>query len=175
MPDYIRTHIPGASYFFTVALLERHRHLLTENISALRAAFRSVRQTRPFRIDAIVVLPDHLHCIWTLPTGDADFSTRWRLIKGRFAQAIPPEEPCSPRRVRKGERGIWQRRFWEHVIRDEEDFAAHADYIHYNPVRHGWVERVADWPYSSFHRYVRAGIYPRHWAAAEPGMALEWE
>ncbi|MEW5912296.1 MAG: transposase [Thermodesulfobacteriota bacterium] len=175
MPHYVRAYIPGASYFFTVALLERHRHLLTENITTLREAFRAVRCERPFRIDAIVVLPEHLHCIWTLPKDDADFSTRWRLIKGRFARTMPSGEPRSPRRMQKAERGIWQRRFWEHLIRDERDFAAHVDYIHYNPVRHGWVGRVADWPHSSFHRYVRLGLYPGDWAAASDIRAFDLE
>lgn len=165
MPHYVRAKIPGAAYFFTVAILERHRHLLTDNVAALREAFRSVRAKRPFQIDAVVILPDHLHCIWTLPRGDADFSTRWRLLKSHFSRGITHAERLSPRRLQKGERGIWQRRFWEHVIRDEQDFARHADYIHYNPVRHGWVERVIDWPHSSFHRYVRLGIYPPDWAA----------
>jgi putative transposase len=121
-------YIPGACYFFTVALLERRRHLLTEHIDALREAFRTVRKGRPFSIDAIVVLPEHLHCIWTLPEGDADFSTRWRLIKARFARSLPGGERRSIRRLDKGERAIWQRRFWEHVIRDEADLAGHVDY-----------------------------------------------
>jgi putative transposase len=175
MPHYGRAYIPGGSFFFTVALLERRQHLLTDNITALRESFRSVRAKYPFRIDAMVVLPEHLHCIWTLPTGDADFSTRWRLIKGRFARAIVPGELRSSRRVQKGERGIWQRRFWEHVIRDEQDFATHVDYIHYNPVRHGWAQRVSDWPHSSFHRYARLGIYPEDWAAPVGSLELDLE
>jgi putative transposase len=175
MPHYIRAYIPGACYFFTVALLERRRHLLTEHIDALREAFRTVRKGRPFSIDAIVVLPEHLHCIWTLPEGDADFSTRWRLIKARFARSLPGGERRSIRRLDKGERAIWQRRFWEHVIRDEADLAGHVDYIHYNPVKHGWVRDVADWPYSSFHRYVRLGIYPSDWAAPDGVRGLDYE
>lgn len=111
MPHYIRTYIPGGCYFFTVALLERRRRLLTEHIDALRSDFRTVRMQRPFRIDAIVVLPDHLHCLWTLPPGDADYSTRWRLIKSAFSHAIVPGERLSDRRKTKQERGIWQRRF----------------------------------------------------------------
>ena len=175
MPHYIRTRIPGATYFFTVAILERRRHLLTYHIDPLRHAFRTVRARRPFHIDAIVVLPDHCHCIWTLPADDEDFSSRWRLIKSAFARAIESGEPLSERRLRKRERGIWQRRFWEHLIRDEEDFARHMDYIHYNPVKHGWVRRVADWPYSSFHHLVRSGVYSPDWGASEAVWALDLE
>jgi putative transposase len=112
-------------------------------------------------------LPDHLHCIWTLPSDDADFSTRWQAIKARFAAQIPPGERLSARRLQKGERGIWQRRFWEHVIRDGGDYERHVNYIHYNPVKHGLVPRVADWPYSIFQRYVERGIYDLKWAAAD--------
>jgi putative transposase len=175
MPRYIRSNSPGASYFFTVVLLERQRTLLTDHISSLRDAFRAVRSQRLFSIDAMVVLPEHLHCIWTLPPGDADFSNRWRLIKTRFSRSLPSGEWLSPRRERKSERGMWQRRFWERLIRDEQDFAAHVDYIHYNPVRHGLVERVADWPYSSFHRYVQKGVFPENWAAGVEIKGADWE
>jgi len=152
MPQYIRAFVPGGTFFFTVNLLERRRKLLTENIDKLPEVFKAARRRRPFTIEAIVILPDHLHCIWTLPSGEADFSTRWHDIKARFAAQIPKRERLSARRLQKGERGIWQRRFWEHVIRDESDYERHADYIHYNPVKHGHVKRVAAWPYSSFHR-----------------------
>jgi len=104
-----------------------------------------------------------------------DFSTRWRLIKSTFARAIEPGERLSERRMRKNERGIWQRRFWEHLIRDEDDFARHMDYLHYNPVKHGWVSQVADWPYSSFHRFVRSGVYPPDWGASVTVRELELE
>ncbi len=166
MPRYIRALVPGGTFFFTVALLERRRPLLVDHIDDLRTVFSDARQRRPFTIDAIVILPDHLHCIWTLPPDDADFSTRWHDIKSRFSARIPRDERLSARRVAKGERGIWQRRFWEHVIRDERDFERHADYIHYNPLKHGHVDQVVDWPYSSFHKYVRKGIYPRNWTAS---------
>jgi putative transposase len=161
MPHYLRAHVPGGWYFFTVALLERRRRLLTAHIDALRAVFRSVHTQRPFRIDAIVILPDHLHCIRTLAPDDADFSTRRRFIKSSFSRAIAPGERLSSRRRTKHERCIWQRRFWEHAIRDQRDFDAHLDYIHFNPVKHGWLSRFADWPHSSFHRYVRSG--GTHW------------
>ena len=175
MPQYIRAFVPGGTFFFTVTLLERRRKLLTENIEKLREVFKAARRRRPFTIEAIVILPDHLHCIWTLPSGDADFSTRWHDIKARFAAQIPRGERLSARRLQKGERGIWQRRFWEHVIRDEADYERHVDYIHYNPVKHGHVTRVADWPYSSFHRYVERGIYNLDWAADDNIRSLEME
>ena len=170
MPHYIRTYVPGGSYFFTVALLERHRRLLTEHVDTLRAAFVSVRRERPFQIDAIVVLPDHLYCLWTLPPDDANYSTRWRLIEASFARSMAPGERLSDRRPQKGERGIWQCRFWEHALRDQRDFNIHCDYIHYNPVKHGHVTRVADWPHSSFHRCVENGTYPSDWAG-DPELA----
>lgn len=113
------------------------------------------------------MLPEHLHCIWTLPDGDTDFSTRWNLIKGYFSRQIPAGENVSKSRTDKRERGIWQRRFWEHCLRDQDDFNRHIDYIHWNPVKHGWVQRVRDWPHSSFHRYVQAGIYPLDWLGDE--------
>ena len=110
------------------------------------------------------MLPDHLHAVWTLPAGDADFAVRWQLIKASFSRGLLREEPVSASRSRKRERGIWQRRYWEHTLRDEDDFARHVDYIHFNPVKHGHVERVRDWQYSSFHRMVRLGVYPENWA-----------
>ena len=174
MPHYIRAYVPGGTYFFTVNLLERKRRLLVEHIEALRNAFRIVKQQRPFRIDAIVILPDHLHCIWTMPPSDCDYSTRWRLIKSAFSGTIEPGERLSRRRQVKSERGIWQRRFWEHAIRDQVDFDRHFDYIHYNPVKHGWVERVSEWPHSSFHRFVRLGLYPENWAAPLATNDLDW-
>jgi len=163
MPDYRRCRIPGGTYFFTVNLLERRRDLLVRHVEALRSAVRETRRRAPFHIDAWVVLPDHLHCVWTLPPGDADFSNRWKAIKIRFARAIPATERRSPVRAARGERGIWQRRFWEHAIRDQTDYARHVDYVHFNPVKHGHVQRVVDWPYSSFHGWVAAGVYPPDW------------
>ena len=164
MSDYRRNRVPGGTYFFTVNLLERRSCLLVEQIDALRNAVRQVRARRPFHIDAWVVLPDHMHCIWTLPPGDADYSGRWKAIKIAFAKTLPRTERLSVVRARKGERGIWQRRFWEHTIRDDQDYAAHVDYVHINPFKHRLVDHVHAWPYSSFHRFVAAGIYPRDWA-----------
>ena len=164
MTDYRRNFITGGSFFFTVNLAERRLRLLTEHINELRTALRQTRRHHPFTIDAMVVLPDHLHAIWTLPRGDANFATRWRLIKSMFSRSLATGERISDSRAAKGERGIWQRRYWEHTIRDENDFARHMDYIHINPVKHGIVSRVGDWSYSSFHRMVKLGIYPEDWA-----------
>jgi putative transposase len=164
MTNYRRNFLPGGSYFFTVNLAERRLRLLTEHIELLRAAFGYVRARHPFTVEATVVLPDHLHAIWTLPQGDADFALRWRLIKTAFSRGLPGGECVSRSRSGKGERGIWQRRYWEHTLRDEGDFERHVDYIHYNPVKHGHVHRAKDWPHSSFHRMVRLGIYPEDWA-----------
>jgi putative transposase len=165
MPNYHRARVPGATYFFTVALAERNTHLLVENIALLREAIRATRRDHPFRIDAMVILTDHLHAVWTLPEDDADFPTRWQLIKSRFSLAVPRCERIRPSRAAKGERGIWQRRYREHLIRDDTDFRNHVEYCHFNPVKHGLVVRPGDWPYSSFHRDVRLGMYPPEWAA----------
>ncbi len=164
MANYRRNFLSGGSFFFTVNLAERRLRLLTTHIDLLRQAFRDVRRRHPFDIAAIVVLPDHLHAVWTLPEDDADFARRWRLIKTIFSRGLAVGERISASRAGKAERGIWQRRYWEHTLRDEADFARHMDYIHFNPVRHGHVDRVKDWPYSSFHRMVRLGIYPLDWA-----------
>lgn len=163
MPNYRRNRVPGGTYFFTVNLLERKSCLLVEHIAELREAVRITKRQRPFHIDAWVVLPDHIHCIWTLPQADDDYSGRWRSIKKAFSKSIPKTEYRSNIRVKRHERGIWQRRFWEHTIINDEDYASHMDYIHYNPVKHGWVKTVKDWPYSTFHRYVLIGIYPADW------------
>jgi len=164
MVYYRRNFVSGASYFFTVNLADRKSSLLIDHIGELRAALRYVRQRHPFALDAIAVLPDHLHAIWTLPNGDPDFPVRWRLIKSAFSRALPAGEKVSRSRAAKGERGIWQRRYWEHTLRDEQDFERHVDYIHFNPVKHGLVQRVKDWPHSSFTKMVHDGAYPEDWA-----------
>jgi len=166
MTNYRRANVAGATYFFTANLLDRRSALLVEHIGLLHEALRYVQTRHPYTTDAMVVLPEHLHVIWTLPPGDADFSTRWRLNKTEFTRGLPQDEQRSASRISKGERGIWQRRYWEHMIRDEEDFARHVDYIHINPVKHGWVKQVADWPHSSFHRFVAAGVLPQDWAGS---------
>jgi putative transposase len=165
MPNYRRWFAPGGCWFFTVTLLDRRASHLTDHIDALREATAWTKRRLPFRIDAFVVLPDHLHAIWTLPENDADFSTRWRLIKTRFAQAIPRTEKLNETQLRRSERGIWQRRFWEHYVRDEDDFARCVEYCAINPVKHGLVQRVADWPHSTFHRDVRRGIFSEDWGS----------
>ena len=166
MPRYRRLKAPAATYFFTVVLADRRQALLIDNIDLLRAAVVRTRRDLPFDIAACVILPEHLHCIWTLPPNDADFSERWRLVKARFSQSIDGLEPVSASRARRRERGIWQRGFWDHVIRDDDDLTAHLNYVHYNPVKHGYVKRAADWTYSTFHRYVREGLYPVDWASS---------
>jgi len=163
MSIYRRNHIPGATYFFTLTLEDRASTLLTAHIELLRAAFRYTHERHPFTIDAIVVLPEHLHAIWTLPTGDMNYALRWRLIKAFFSRKLPRGESVSPSRSSRSERGIWQRRYWEHTIRDEEDFERHVDYIHFNPVKHGLVRSARDWEYSSFHRYVKKSLLPEDW------------
>ncbi len=163
MSNYPRFRIEAGCYFFTVVVANRQSNLLVENIQYLRQAFREVMIAHPFNIDAIVILPDHLHCIFTLPINDDNYSMRWRQIKSAFSRKLPSIEPRSASRIKHGERGIWQRRFWEHVIRDEQDYCQHVDYIHYNPVKHGYAQQVRDWKYSSFHRAVSCGIYPYNW------------
>ena len=167
MPNYRRVWVPGATYFFTVNLLDRRRRLLAEHVDQLGDAFRTARAARPFSIVAYAVLPEHLHCVWTLPEGDADNATRWRHIKTLFARALPADEPRSARRLAKSERGIWQRRYWERLIRDEADLHAHIEYIHFNPVKHGHAAQAAGWAHSSFHRYVRCGLVPSDWAVGD--------
>jgi putative transposase len=174
MPNYRRWRVPGGYYFFTVNLLERKKHLLTEHIDLLREAFRTVKHNRPFHIDAIVILPEHLHCIWTLPEGDDDYSGRWRAIKKHFSKNLPATERRSATRVKRHERAIWQRRFWEHTLRDDRDYANHIDYIHYNPVKHGWAEHPRDWPYSTYYRYLRDEVYPSEWGETAPAFDGEF-
>ncbi len=174
MTDYRRNFIAGGCFFFTVNLADRRRSLLTECIDDLRKAFGETRLRHPFTTDAIVVLPDHIHTVWTLPEGDTDFSTRWRLIKTSFSRKFALGESISTSRAAKGERGIRQRRYWEHTIRDEKDFARHIDYVHINPLKHGLVKRVRDWPYSSFHRMVKLGVYPEDWAGDVSGLDGEF-
>lgn len=162
----MRPRITGSTIFFTVALQDRGSDVLTRHVDTLQNAVRNTLRERPFKIEAWVVLPDHLHCVWKLPPGDHDFSTRWRLIKARFSRELP----LGLRRksqIRRAERGIWQRRFWEHHIRDQTDLDTHLRYCWFNPVKHGFVENPLDWPFSSVHkdarfdkRMVRASTHP---------------
>ncbi|MEO7478544.1 MAG: transposase [Lysobacteraceae bacterium] len=167
MTNYRRVQIPGATYFFTIALADRHSTLLVDRIDDLRNAVQYVRGRHPFTIDAMVVLPEHLHAVWTLPPNDANYALRWRLMKTWFSRRIPHGERRNDSHITKGERGIWQRRYWEHTIRDENDLHRHIDYIHFNPVKHRHVERVADWPYSTFHRFVADGRLSSDWGVAD--------
>jgi len=163
MVRYRRNFIESGTFFFTVTLADRRSTALIDHVGALRAAFRVARRERPFAIDAVVILPDHLHAVLVLPHRDADFSGRWRRIKGHFSSALIAAG-ADIKRHANGELALWQRRFWEHTIRDDRDFARHVDYIHFNPAKHGLVARVRDWPYSSFHQYVRQGLLPADWA-----------
>lgn len=168
----------GATYFFTVVTYRRQHLLCDTNVrDALRKAIESVRINRPFKIEAWVLLPDHLHCIWTLPSGDADFAIRWGLIKRSVSLACATEykrpEWMTASKHKHRESTLWQRRYWEHRIRDDQDFARHVDYIHYNPVKHGLCEQVADWPYSTFHRYAARGEIPMDWGGGGMTRAEE--
>lgn len=186
MPSYRRIRLPGATYFFTVALADRSSDLLTKRIDDLRRAVAMTMAERPFRCDAAVILPDHLHMVWTLPEGDADYSTRWGAIKARFSMSVrkagftpPPHLPqvrsgryagVNPGlRHHKGEVAVWQRRFWEHCIKDEADFNAHVAYCWGNPMKHGYVKQAVDWPYSSVHRDLREGRVPPEWGGDVEG------
>ncbi len=169
MPDYRRAWMSGGTFFFTVVTYERYP--VFENEAAadlLSTCFDLAARDRPYTLDAIVILPDHLHCIWTLPDHDYDYSTRWKQVKATFTRryAGGKAEVVSESMLKKGERGVWQRRFWEHRIRDQEDFNRHCDYIHYNPVKHGLVSLPAEWKHSSFRRFVERGLYPEHWGGA---------
>jgi putative transposase len=176
MRTYKRIKIPGGTYFFTLTLAERQGNdLLVRYISALRTAFRQTLADHPVAIEAVVVLPDHLHCLWRLPPDDDDFPTRWRLIKSRFSRQIPPGERICASRARRAERGLWQRRYWEHVVRDEEDYRRHMDYIHFNPVKHGYVDDPRDWPYSSLHRLIARGVYDKDWAMPRDMIDVEFD
>ena len=163
--DYRRLWLPGGTYFFTINLQQRKNNdLLVRYIDLLRNSVASVRKYHPFKIHGWVVLPDQMHCIIELPEKYANFAIRWQLIKLMFSKGIPRDEYRSAVQIKRKERGIWQRRYWEHLIRDQEDFNHHLDYIHINPLKHGLVQRVSDWPYSTFHRDVERGLYPEDWA-----------
>ena len=171
MPNYRRAGAKGATYFFTVVTYRRQKFLtLPENRDALRSAIAAAKQYCAFVIEAWVLLPDHMHCIWTLPENDSDFSKRWGLIKAKFSKQkqarLHNEKWMNQSKHKHRESTIWQRRFWEHQIRNDYDFEKHMDYIHFNPVKHGYADRVCDWPYSTFHRYVRSGVYPIAWAGS---------
>lgn len=160
---YRRADAAGGTYFFTVNLADRRSDSLVRHIDELRTAMKTVIVSHPFAIPAMVVLPEHLHAIWRLPKDDADYPTRWALIKAGFSRQFPKDEQVGASRRSKRERGIWQRRYWEHQIRDDADLAQHVDYIHFNPVKHGLVSRPADWPHSTLHRYIDRGLLSPDW------------
>lgn len=168
--QYRRTRQEGGTYFFTVNLADRSSRLLIDQVDLLRDSVRKVKQRHPFEVLGWVVLPDHMHAMWTLPAGDGDCATRWMLIKAGFSRSIAHDEHIRPSRKRKGERGIWQRRFWEHLILDEGDLQRHLDYIHINPVKHGYVDKASDWPYTTLHRYIRNGQLPIDWGASPDSL-----
>ena len=166
MSNYRRAFIAGGTYFFTVNLLQRQDNdLLIQKIDLLREVVTKVRKKYPFRIDAWVVLPNHLHCVWTLPPNETNFSLRWRLIKSGFSRNLPKTEYRSKIRSKAKERGIWQRHYWEHLIRNDLDYQRRIDYIHINPMKHGLVENVINWPYSTFHQYIDKGLYLPNWGS----------
>lgn len=171
---YRRADIKGGTYFFTVNLADRKRTLLVDEFETLRSVINHVKKQHPFHLDALVVLPEHLHAILTLPVNDNDFAKRWMLVKAGFSRRLPKLERVNDSRKSKGERGIWQRRYWEHVIHDEQDYEKHVNYIHYNPVKHGYVKRAIDWPYSTIHEYIRKGILDEGWAYEESDAESEF-
>ncbi len=174
MPNYRRAYVPGGSFFFTL-VTDRRAPLFGNKGNKpgrllLGSLLRRVQLQRPFTINAVVLLPEHLHAIWSLPSGDTEYSARWGWIKKEFTKQWlalgGAEQPVSAGRERERQRGVWQRRFWEHTLESEDDFERHFDYIHYNPVKHGHVRCPRDWPWSSFHRWMRVGVYPADWACS---------
>ncbi len=162
MVNYRRVYIDGGTYFFTVTLKNRQSNYLTTYIDLLRESFAHVKKQKPFHIIAIVVLPDHIHCIWQLPDGDNNYAGRWRAIKSRFTRSLI-QSGVRLHKNNRGEYRLWQPRFWEHVIRNDTDLTRHIDYIHYNPVKHGYVNSVSDWEFSSFHEFVEKGMLEPDW------------
>jgi REP-associated tyrosine transposase len=170
MSRYRRAYVEGGTFFFTVTLADRSSDMLVRHIDRFRRIYRSVEERHPFETIAICVLPDHLHALWSLPQGDADFSLRWSLIKSGFSRGLPGNMPRSSSKIARRERGIWARRYWEHAIRNNADLERHVDYIHFNPVKHGHVSQVCDWPHSTFHRYVERGVLPQDWGGLIPDI-----
>ncbi len=173
MRCYKRTFVPGATYFFTLNLYNRKNDLLIEHIDALRLAFKKVKSAYPFSINAAVIMPDHCHMIITLAENDTRYPQRLSMIKAAFSKQMTRDEAISKSRQRKRERGIWQRRYWEHMIRDEVDYENHLNYIHYNPVKHGYVKKPSDWRYSSIHRFIKQGVIKENWACSDNFQQLK--
>ncbi|HEV2614846.1 MAG TPA: transposase [Gammaproteobacteria bacterium] len=174
MVNYRRIYVKSGCYFFTVTVKDRTTKILIENIDLLRSSMRQVQQESFFEIKAIVVLPDHLHCIWQLPENDSNYPRRWQKIKSYFTRKVR-EKGIKLFKNYRGEYALWQKRYWEHAIRDEVDFENHVNYIHYNPVKHGYVKNVCDWPYSSFHNFVKQGLLPADWGRCEKDVVVgDW-
>jgi putative transposase len=172
MPEYRRSILDGGTFFFTVVTYNR-RPILTTPVAReiLHSAWTNVQERFPFKTDAICLLPEHLHCIWTLPAGDTKFSIRWKEIKRLFTRdylyRVGPGEFRNQSHQKQGEAAIWQRRFWEHTIQNQDDLARHIEYIFFNPVKHGLVECVSEWQWSSFHQFVKLGLYPNEWGGSK--------
>jgi len=179
MPNFRRAFVPGGSFFFTLVTNGR-APLFNQPVARqlLGTVFRECLEKWPFTINALVLLPEHLHAIWSLPQGDAAYPKRWGWIKKEFTQRWLEqgghEEAISAARESEGRRGIWQPRYWEHTLESDDDFERHFDYSHFNPVKHGHVRCPRDWPWSTFHRWVKAGVYPEHWACSKNGVMLDF-
>lgn len=163
--QYKRSDIKGGTYFFTVNLIDRKSTLLIDQINHLKAAINNVKQNHPFKINAMVTFPEHIHAIWTLPPDDSNYAKRWMLIKSTFSRKIPKKKSINKSRLSKRERGIWQRRYWEHTIKDEKDLINHIDYIHYTPIKHQHVKTPTDWPHSTIHHYIKTGRVEPNWGS----------
>lgn len=174
MPRYRRNYLAGGTFFFTVKLADPKSRLLVEHIDLLREAYASVQKRYPFETVAICVMPNHLHAIWTLPDGDSDYSLRWRLIKTGFSNHFSASSALSASKQRRHEKGIWQRRFYEHTVHNDADLQRCVDYVHFNPVKHGFAASVKDWPFSSFHRFVRDGLLPPDWGGTHETLVMNF-
>jgi putative transposase len=166
MVHYRRCKIDGGTYFFTVTLKNRNSTILVDHIDDLKKAIKEAKSFLPFTINALVILPEHIHTIWQLPDNDHAYATRWRIIKSKFTKSLLNKNIVI-NKDRHGLYNLWQRRFWEHVIRDEQDYINHVNYIHFNPVKHQYVTCARDWPYSTFHEYVRQGLLSENWGCGE--------
>ena len=176
MPGYRRYYVEGGIYFFTVVThMRRPLFIDGSTVELLKQCLKTTMNIHPFTMNALVILPDHLHTIWTLPDNDSDYSTRWKITKAKFSRHYRSERNISTieSRISKGEKGIWQRRFWEHLIRSQEDYNKHLDYIHYNPVKHGLVDFPLEWKQSSFHKYVKWGVYGIDWGKSVSNELIE--
>jgi putative transposase len=178
MSEYRRVYVSGGTFFFTVVTYMRHPIFKEETaIRLLKSCFQSTMKIHPFNVDAIVLMPDHLHTIWTLPDDEFDFSIRWKQIKMTFSEQYSGNysNKLTKSMMNKKEKGIWQRRFWEHAIRSQEDFNNHCDYIHYNPVKHGLVNLPLEWEYSSFRKFIEKGLYDKDWGKLERRELIEMD